>query len=98
MNALTSPDNAGGEARLRQQYWTAAINPADRYVQTLTGTSRFRLAANASGYRNLFFCGDWIDYGFNLGCFEGAIISGLQAANAITGDPRPIRNDPYSWR
>jgi uncharacterized protein with NAD-binding domain and iron-sulfur cluster len=98
MNALNSPDNARGEARLRQQYWTAAINPADRYVQTLTGTSRFRLAANASGYRNLFFCGDWIDYGFNLGCFEGAIISGVQAANAITGDPRPIRNDPYSWR
>jgi uncharacterized protein with NAD-binding domain and iron-sulfur cluster len=98
VNALTSPDNAQGEARLREQYWTAAINPADRYVQTLAGTSRFRLAADASGYRNLFFCGDWIDYGFNLGCFEGAVISGLQAANAITGNPRPIRNDPYSWR
>jgi hypothetical protein len=98
MAALFSPDNAQGPARLLEQYWVAAINPSDRYVQTLVGTSRFRLAANKTGYGNLFFCGDWIDYGFNLGCFEGAVISGLQAANAITGDPRPILNDPYSWR
>jgi uncharacterized protein with NAD-binding domain and iron-sulfur cluster len=98
MSALFSPDNAQGEARLREQYWVAAINPSDRYVQTLVGTSRFRPAANKTGYSNLFFCGDWIEYGFNLGCFEGAVMSGLQAANAITGDPRPILNDPYSWR
>jgi len=98
MRALFSPDNAQGEARLREQYWVAAINPSDRYVQTLVGTSRFRPAASKTDYGNLFFCGDWIDYGFNLGCFEGAVISGLQAANAITGDPRPILNDPYSWR
>jgi uncharacterized protein with NAD-binding domain and iron-sulfur cluster len=97
LGALFSPDDAGGEARLREQYWTAQINPSDRYVQTLVGTSRFRRKADASGYENLLFCGDWIDYGFNLGCFEGAVISGLQAANAITGNPRPIRNDPYDW-
>jgi uncharacterized protein with NAD-binding domain and iron-sulfur cluster len=45
----------------------------------------------------LFFCGDWTDYGFNFGCFEGAVISGLQAANAVTGNPRPILNDPFNW-
>lgn len=98
MNALFSPGGAAGPARLQEQYWVAAINPSDRYVQTLVGTSRFRLGADASGYGNLFFCGDWTDYGFNFGCFEGAVMSGLKAANAITKNPRLILNDPFEWK
>lgn len=72
------------------------MNPYDRYVLTPAGSSKSRLAPNGSGYTNLFLCGDWTDYGYNLGCFEGAIISGLLAANAITSDPRPIIRDPFA--
>jgi len=72
-----------------------AINPSDRYVLTLVGSSKTRLQPGASGYANLFLAGDWTDYGLNLGCFEGAVISGLMAANAITGDPRPILRNPF---
>jgi uncharacterized protein with NAD-binding domain and iron-sulfur cluster len=53
------------------------------------------LQPGASGYTNLFLAGDWTDYGLNLGCFEGAVMSGLMAANAITGDPRPILRNPF---
>jgi uncharacterized protein with NAD-binding domain and iron-sulfur cluster len=32
--------------------------------------------------------GDWTDNGLNAGCIEAAVVSGLQAANAILGRSR----------
>lgn len=94
-SALTAPASSTGPARYEAQFWVAAINPSDRYVLTLVGSSKTRLQPGASGYANLFLAGDWTDYGLNLGCFEGSIMSGLMAANAITGDPRPILRNPF---
>jgi uncharacterized protein with NAD-binding domain and iron-sulfur cluster len=94
-SALTAPTNSSGPLRFQAQFWVAAINPGDRYVLTLVGSSKTRLQPGASGYANLFLAGDWTAYGYNLGCFEGAVISGLMAANAITGDPRPILRNPF---
>jgi uncharacterized protein with NAD-binding domain and iron-sulfur cluster len=85
-----------GAQRLNAQYWVAAINPSDRYVLTPAGNSQTRLAPDNSYYSNLYLCGDWTNYGFNLGFFEGSVISGLLAANAITGDPRPIIRNLYN--
>ena len=95
-SALVAKDGRVGTQRFSDQYWVAGVNPYDRYVLTPAGSSKSRLAPNGSGYTNLFLCGDWTDYGYNLGCFEGAIISGLLAANAITSDPRPIIRDPFA--
>ena len=92
---LTAPATSSGPLRFQAQFWVAAINPGDRYVLTLVGSSKTRLQPGASGYTNLFLAGDWTDYGLNLGCFEGAVMSGLMAANAITGDPRPILRNPF---
>ncbi|TWB87153.1 flavin-dependent amine oxidoreductase [Bradyrhizobium macuxiense] len=94
-SALTAPATSSGPLRFQAQYWGAAINPGDRYVLTLVGSSKTRLQPGASGYANLYLAGDWTDYGLNLGCFEGAVMSGLMAANAITGDPRPILRNPF---
>jgi uncharacterized protein with NAD-binding domain and iron-sulfur cluster len=94
-SALTAPAGSSGPLRFQAQFWVPAINPSDRYVLTLVGSSKTRLQPGASGYANLFLAGDWTDYGLNLGCFEGAVISGLMAANAITGDPRPILRNPF---
>lgn len=94
-SALTAPATSSGPLRFQSQYWVAAINPGDRYVLTLVGSSKTRLQPDASGYANLYLAGDWTDYGLNLGCFEGAVMSGLLAANAITGDPRPILRNPF---
>ena len=95
-SALVDPNNGAGPARLNSQVFVPAINPSDQYVQTPTNNSSTRLAPDGSGYSNLFLAGDWTDYGYNLGCFEGAVMSGLMAANAITQDPRPILRDPYA--
>jgi hypothetical protein len=70
------------------QYWVANVDPSDRYVQSLAGTDRFRLRSDESGYDNLVLAGDWTDNGLNAGCIEAAVLSGLQAANAVLGRSR----------
>ena len=73
--------------RLDEQFWSANVDPSDRYVQSLPGTGASRLRADGSGCTNLFLAGDWIDCGLNAGCIEAAVMAGLQAANAVTGRP-----------
>lgn len=87
---LCGAGSARGPARLDSQFWRANIDPSDRYVQSLPGTDRLRLRADASGYANLYLAGDWTDNGLTAGCIEAAVLSGLQAANAVCG--RPLRD------
>jgi uncharacterized protein with NAD-binding domain and iron-sulfur cluster len=84
-----------GPDRFESQFWTANIDPSDRYVQSLPGTDRFRLRSDESGYDNLFLAGDWTDSGLNAGCIEAAVLSGLQAANAVRNRPRNHRIAGY---
>ena len=84
-----------GPDRFESQFWTANIDPSDRYVQSLPGTDRFRLRSDESGYDNLFLAGDWTDSGLNAGCIEAAVLSGLQAANAVRNRPRHHRIAGY---
>jgi uncharacterized protein with NAD-binding domain and iron-sulfur cluster len=84
---LVDNTNAEGPERLEFQYWTANVDPSDRYVQSLPGSATHRLQANESGYHNLFLAGDWINCGLNAGCIEAAVMAGRQAANAARGRP-----------
>ena len=45
------------------------------------------MRADESGYENLALAGDWTETGLNAGCIEGATLGGLQAANALLGQP-----------
>lgn len=83
---LVNPDNQSGEKRLAAQYIRANIDPAERYVFALAGSSRFRLKTDESGFDNLLLTGDWIQNGFNIGFVEGAAVSGIQTARAVTGN------------
>jgi uncharacterized protein with NAD-binding domain and iron-sulfur cluster len=80
--------DAGGPAGLDSQFWVANVDPSDRYVQAVAGSDPFRLRSDESGYDNLFLAGDWTDCGMNAGCIEAAVLSGLQAANAVLGRSR----------
>ena len=81
----TSPSTGGpeGPERLDTQYWRANTDPSDRYVQSLPGTDRYRLAPGRTGFSNLVVAGDWTDNGLNAGCVEGATRSGRLAAEAV---------------
>ncbi len=85
-----APPGAGPDA-LDTQFWRANVDPSDRYVQSVAGTDRFRLRPDESGYANLVLAGDWTDCGLNAGCIEAAVLSGLEAANAVLGRSRSHR-------
>lgn len=69
--------------RLKTQWFRANVNPTDRYTLSLPGSNKHRLKANESGFDNLVITGDWIDFGVNVGYYEGAIIAGLQAGQVM---------------
>lgn len=85
---LHDPEERAGAERLSAQYACATRNPSDRYVLALPGTSRLRLRANESGYRNLLLAGDWTLTSMNIGCIEAATLSGMQAARALDPEVR----------
>ena len=77
-----------GRARFATQYWRANVNPSDRYVIHPPGSWRHRISPLDITYDNLTLAGDWTDSGFHSGCVEGAVMSGLLAAHALSGSPR----------
>lgn len=113
-NLLVDPDDdgTGGEGLLTRQYWTANIDPSERYVLSVKGSVEARLRPEAgrgegrSGFDNLYLAGDWTRNGLNAGFVESAVVSGMQAARAISGwtdlviegetdfrKPRTVRRD-----
>lgn len=76
------------ESAFDTQFWTANVNPSDRYCLTLPGTVRYRISPLDNTYDNLTVVGDWTACGFNQGCVEAAVMSGRLGAHAISGFPR----------
>jgi hypothetical protein len=92
---LCGADGSHDASAFDSQFWTANVDPSDRYVQSLPGTDRYRLRPDESGYDNLVLAGDWTDSGLNAGCIEAAVLSGFQAANALLGRARHHRLRGY---
>jgi hypothetical protein len=76
-----------GPERLDAQYCRANVSPSERYVLAVPGSSRFRLAPDASGFENLFLAGDWVKTELNTGCVEAAAMAGLSARRRYTPAP-----------
>ena len=89
-NVLRASDGVSGTDRLRQQYLRANVSPAECCVVSAAGQTRYRLKAQDSGFANLKLAGTWVDTGFNTECIEAAVMSGMQAARAISGRPRHV--------
>jgi uncharacterized protein with NAD-binding domain and iron-sulfur cluster len=75
------------ESRFASQYWTANVNPSDRYSLSLPGSLAHRISPLDDTFDNLTVAGDWTDCGFNEGCVEAAVMSGRLAAHAIAKLP-----------
>lgn len=74
-------------ARFDTQFWSANVNPSDRYVQSPPGSTRYRISPLDNSCNNLTIAGDWTACGLNVGCVESAVISGRLAAHALSGAP-----------
>jgi uncharacterized protein with NAD-binding domain and iron-sulfur cluster len=79
--------DGSGECRFDTQYWTANVNPTDRYVLSLPGSIGYRLSPLDMTFDNLTIAGDWTASGLDSGCIESAVMSGLLAAHAISQQP-----------
>jgi hypothetical protein len=77
-----------GVDRLAAQYLRANLDPSDRYVQSLPGTGRHRMAPDGTGVANLLVAGDWTACGLDAGCLEAAVRSGVLAARAVRSGQR----------
>jgi len=83
---LFAKDGGDAQARYDAQYYRVNVDPpSELYVQSVPGSTKYRLAADGSGVDNLFLAGDWLRTGINAGCVEAAAMGGLQAARAISG-------------
>ena len=87
-------DEVQGVARFDQQFVRANIDPTERYVMSVAGSTKHRLRAGESGFDNLVLAGDWVFSGLNAGSVEAAAMAGLAAANAVSGENQPIAG----WR
>jgi uncharacterized protein with NAD-binding domain and iron-sulfur cluster len=89
---LVDPEGNPGDGikHLQSQYWRANIDPSERYVLSLAGSTKYRLKADESGFDNLYLAGDWVLTGLNAGCIEAATMAGMQASRAISGYPTQI--------
>lgn len=87
LNVLVDPYNNGepvsGDERYDKQYFCANIDPSNRYTLAYPGTNQYRLKSHETGFDNLFFTGDWTNFGLNVGHMEGTCISGIRAALAV---------------
>jgi hypothetical protein len=85
-SALLAPEHLLGVKRFEWQYARANVGPVEAYVLALPGTLQHRLRPDETGFRNMVAAGEWTRNGFEVGCVEGAVISGLSAARALTGE------------
>ena len=81
--ALWDQQGRVGRDRLDAQYVRANLDPSDRYVQSLPGSGRYRMAPGATGLDNLVLAGDWTACGWDAGSMEAATRSAVLAARAV---------------
>ncbi len=76
-------------------YLRANVNPTDCCPGSAAGTTAVRLGAGESGFNNLYLAGCWTRTGMNTTCVEGAVMSGMQAARAISGYPATVVGEDF---
>jgi uncharacterized protein with NAD-binding domain and iron-sulfur cluster len=90
---LHDPRQGQGKERFDRQYWRANVDPSERYVLSVPGSSGYRPLASGSGLSNLYLAGDWLRTGLDSGCVEAAVMGGMQASRALSGYPGTIEAD-----
>jgi uncharacterized protein with NAD-binding domain and iron-sulfur cluster len=96
---LIDPGRRRDADRFAAQYYRANIDPTERYVLSVAGSTAARIAGGRSGFVNLVLTGDWTyNRVLNAGCVEATVASGMEAAQSICGYPKHIVGDSDSER
>ena len=85
MDRLVSADGQNhGKKYMTDQHVQVNVEGSERYTQSLPGSSASRVSPLDPTLANVTIAGDWTDCGFNGGCVEAAVMSGMLAAHAIS--------------
>lgn len=96
-NLVIDPERKVDAARLDSQFYRVNIDPNERYVLSVKGSTQHRIAPGESGFSNLYLAGDWTwNPVLNAGCVEASVASGMEAARAICGVPERIVGDDFT--
>jgi uncharacterized protein with NAD-binding domain and iron-sulfur cluster len=71
------------QKQFKAQFWKANIDPSERYVLSAPCSIQHRLEPGKSDFNHLYLAGDWVRNSLNIGSVEGAVMTGLGAAQAI---------------
>lgn len=92
---LADAKDGKGEERLQNQYFRANVEPSERYVLSVKGSTQYRFRSDDTDLSNLYAAGDWTKTGMNAGCIEAAVMSGLRAAAGLSGRPVVIIGENF---
>jgi uncharacterized protein with NAD-binding domain and iron-sulfur cluster len=88
---LLWPDAFDGKATAKDleiaRHVQANFEGSDRYVQSPPGSLSARISPLDPSVENMTVAGDWTANGLDAGCVEAAVMSGMLAAYAISGEP-----------
>jgi uncharacterized protein with NAD-binding domain and iron-sulfur cluster len=84
---LATPTGHRG-GTLADQHVQANFSGSDRYTLAVPGSLEHRISPLSRLVNNMTIAGDWTECGFNEGCIEAAVMSGMLAAHAISGRPK----------
>ena len=87
-SVLVAPAGTTGEARLDAQWLRPNVDPTECCALSGAGTTQYRPHAT-SNFANLYFAGEGTAMGFTTS-FEGSVMSGAAASQAICGSPAAI--------
>ncbi|HYD70437.1 NAD(P)/FAD-dependent oxidoreductase [Azospirillum sp.] len=94
-NMLDDPANGEGVERFRNQIIRSNVDPTETLPGSAVGSTQWRLRTDESGFYNLYLAGCWIRTGLNTSCVEATVMSGMQAARAISGEPLYISGENW---
>ncbi|SHI43124.1 NAD(P)-binding protein [Aquimarina spongiae] len=80
---LLCSDAKTPQQKFEDQFFQVNVDPDKQYVLGRPGTNKYRIKTDETEYDNLFFAGDWTDFGLNVGYMEGTVQSGILCANSI---------------
>jgi uncharacterized protein with NAD-binding domain and iron-sulfur cluster len=88
LSVLARPNGTpGGSLNEKDQHIQASFSGSDRFSLALPGSLDYRISPLERLVANMTIAGDWTECGFNEGCIEAAVMSGMLAAHAIGGKP-----------
>ena len=94
-NILFDPNGANDPNRIDAQVYRRTLIHRAAASQRLPAPRSGDWQPTPLGLTDLYLAGTWIDTGFNTECIEAAVISGMQAARAISGASLAIPGEDF---